>query len=58
MEWPIILILVLAAPLILVPVVFVWYLNIAGIVSAYKRRETERGKALHPVKAKKAITEV
>ena len=42
MEWPVILVLVLAAPIILLPVAFVWYLNIAGIVGAYKEsREKE-----------------
>jgi hypothetical protein len=45
MEWQIILIMVLAAPLILLPVVFVWYLNIAGIVGIY-RRSRERKRAV------------
>ena len=43
MEWPIILVMVLAAPLILLPVIFVWYLNIAGVVGIYRRsREKKR----------------
>ena len=52
MEWPIILAMVLAAPLILLPVVFVWYLNIAGVVSAYRERETETVKEAKPGKAR------
>ena len=39
MEWQIILALVLAAPIILVPVAFVWYLNIGGIVAAKEARK-------------------
>ena len=41
MEWPIILVMAIAAPLILLPVAFVWYLNIAGVAKAYKGREEE-----------------
>jgi hypothetical protein len=41
MEWPIILVIVLAAPIILLPVAFVWYLNIAGVASVYKGHEEE-----------------
>jgi hypothetical protein len=41
MEWPIILVMVLAAPIILLPVAFVWYLNIAGVARVYKGREEE-----------------
>ena len=39
MEWQIILALVLAAPIILVPVAFVWYLNIGGVVAAKEARK-------------------
>ena len=52
MEWPIIVAMVIAAPLILLPVAFVWYLNIAGIVNAYRGRETEKAKEPKRVKAK------
>jgi hypothetical protein len=31
MEWQVIVALVLAAPLILLPVAFVWYLNVSGL---------------------------
>jgi len=38
MEWQIIVALALAAPIILLPVAFVWYLNIAGIYAAREAR--------------------
>ena len=36
MEWPIILALVIAIPIILFPAAFVWYLNIGGLYAAIK----------------------
>ncbi|MFC1974709.1 hypothetical protein ACFLVA_01700 [Chloroflexota bacterium] len=36
MEWQVILVLVIAIPIILIPVVFVWYLNIGGIYAAIR----------------------
>ena len=46
MEWQIILALVIAAPLILLPVAFVWYLNIGGFLAVRKERaeQTAAGK--------------
>jgi hypothetical protein len=38
MEWQIILALVVVAPLILFPVVFIWYLNFGGLIAALRRR--------------------
>jgi hypothetical protein len=55
MEWQIILVIVLAVPLILLPVAFVWYLNIAGIASAYKGRETKEVKEPKPVEARAKV---
>ena len=43
MEWQLILALVLAIPIILFPVAFVWYINIEGIAHAV--REARRAKA-------------
>ena len=43
MEWQIILALVLAVPIILFPVAYVWYLNIGGIYAAI--RESRQKKA-------------
>ena len=50
MEWQIIVALVLAIPIILFPVVFVWYLNIGGIYAAIKEARARRA-----VKEKKII---
>jgi hypothetical protein len=59
MEWPIILVIVIAIPIILLPVAFVWYLNIAGIYSSMKEARKERaaresgGAEQQPVGAKR-----
>jgi len=36
MEWQVFVALVIAIPIILLPVVLVWYLNIGGILSAVR----------------------
>lgn len=36
MQWQVILAMVLAVPIILLPVAFVWYLNIRPLYSAFK----------------------
>lgn len=41
MEWYIVLALVLAIPLILFPVVFVWFLNIKGVRDTAQERRAE-----------------
>ncbi len=38
MEWQIIVALVVVAPLILCPVIFLWYLTIGGLVAALRER--------------------
>ncbi len=38
MEWQIIVALVVVAPLILFPVVFIWYLTAGGLVAALRER--------------------
>ena len=43
MEWQLILALVLAIPIILFPVAFIWYINIGGLVQAV--REARQAKA-------------
>jgi hypothetical protein len=48
MEWYIILALVLGIPLILLPVAFVWYLNISGlyqVIRSARQRERRRAEA-------------
>ena len=56
MEWQIIVALVVAIPIILFPVAFVWYLNIGGIYAAIKearaRRAATKKEASGPVKVK------
>lgn len=42
MEWQIILALVVAAPIILIPVAFVWYLNIGGFYAAVREARKRR----------------
>jgi len=51
MEWQIIVALVVAIPIILFPVAFIWYLNIGGIYAAVKEARARR--VAHK-KAKKA----
>ena len=37
MEWELIVALVVMVPVILLPVAFVWYLNLGGILAAVRR---------------------
>lgn len=52
MEWYFILAIVLAVPIILIPVAFVWYLNASGIYTVI--RETMKRQALRRQRAKAA----
>ena len=42
MEWQVVLALVLAVPVILLPVSFVWYLNAGGFMAAIKEAQKKR----------------
>ncbi|MGD9118541.1 MAG: hypothetical protein PVJ08_07425 [Dehalococcoidia bacterium] len=42
MEWQIIVALVIAIPIILLPVALIWYINIGGIYSAIKEARARR----------------
>ncbi len=42
MEWQIVVALVVAIPIILVPVVFVWYLNLGSVVVAFQNARAKR----------------
>ena len=42
MEWQVILVLVLAMPVLLFPVAFVWYLNIGGMYALIKSRREKK----------------
>ena len=49
MEWYIILALVLGIPVILLPVAFVWYLNVSGlyqVIRDMRQRRKRRARAL------------
>lgn len=45
MEWPAIVAIVVAAPLILIPVAFIWYLTIGGAYKAIKEGQKEKATA-------------
>jgi len=53
MEWQIIVALVIAIPIILFPVIFIWYINIGGMYIAIKearaRQTARKKKALETV---------
>ncbi|HEY78599.1 MAG TPA: hypothetical protein G4O09_05740 [Dehalococcoidia bacterium] len=42
MQWQVIVALAVVIPIILIPVLFVWYLNIGGVYSAIKARQAAR----------------
>lgn len=42
MQWQVIVALIVATPVILLPVAFVWYLNVGGVFSAVKEKRDER----------------
>ena len=49
MEWQIILALVLAIPIILFPVAFIWYINVSGlyqVIRDARQRQKRRAQAL------------
>ncbi len=55
MEWQVILALVVAVPIILFPVAFVWYLNLGGIFTSVKEAIARR--AVTREKEKKVTVE-
>lgn len=42
MEWQVILALVVAIPIILIPIALVWYINVGGIYLAIKEARARR----------------
>jgi len=42
MEWQIVVALILVIPVILIPVVFIWYLNIGGILAVLTEAREKR----------------
>ena len=53
MELGFVIALVVAIPIILFPVAFVWYLNVGGIIQAVKEARAAREKKLGTVTATK-----
>jgi len=48
MEWQVILALVLGIPVILLPVAFVWYLNVSGLYRVVRdARQRQKRRAAH-----------
>ena len=56
MEWQLILALVVAIPIILIPVALIWYINIGGIYLAIK--EARERRAAHARQTGKGATVV
>lgn len=44
MEWQLIVALVIAIPIILFPLAFIWYLNLGGIMTAIKEAMAKRAR--------------
>ena len=42
MEWQVVVALVVAIPVILIPVVFVWFLNVSGIYTVVRETRKRR----------------
>ena len=52
MEWYIVLAIILCIPIVLLPVAFIWYINISGIYTVI--RETIRRRAIRRRREKEA----
>lgn len=55
MQWEFIVALVIAIPIILFPVAFVWYLNVGGIYAAIKEARKRRAKRAAEKEAKQTV---
>jgi len=51
MEWQIILAIALAIPLIAVPAVFIWYMNVSGLYQVMRDARERRKKRAQALKA-------
>ena len=56
MEWQIIVALVIAIPVILFPVAFVWFLNVGGVYAAIKKAAAKRAEQKATTEETKAQT--
>lgn len=48
MEVPILIALLLVSPVIILPVLFVWYMNLGGVYSAFRKAWGRRGRQSSP----------
>ena len=53
MHWQIIVALIIAVPVVLLPVAFVWYLNIGGIYAMVKERRASKSLQKNAVQQEK-----
>ena len=51
MQWQMIIALVIAIPIILFPVAFIWFLNVGGIYTSIKEAQKKRAAFKESVKA-------
>ncbi|MFC1846241.1 hypothetical protein ACFLYM_02360 [Chloroflexota bacterium] len=58
MEWQIIVALVIAVPVILFPVAFIWYINIGGIYLAVKEARARQAALKRAEEAVKVEVEI
>ena len=42
MEWPIVVALVIAIPIVLIPAAYIWYLNVGGIYALMREARARR----------------
>jgi len=54
MEWQFIVALVVMIPIILLPVAFVWYLNLGGVFAAMRKARKERAAEKERLASEKA----
>jgi len=57
MEWRFVVALLVAIPLIIFPVVFIWYLNVGGVYHAIQAARQKRKAAQRQLVAEKEIVE-
>ena len=51
MDWQFIVALIVAVPIILLPIAFVWYLNIGGVFAAMREARRKRARRREETKA-------
>jgi hypothetical protein len=55
MSWQVIVALVIAVPVVLLPVAFVWYLNSGGVFAAIRVEHAQRATKAEKVEAEKSV---